>query len=62
MENFDMKKFTQSSEFVNLTVEEAIRRIGEKEKDAIITEGTKTIKEFKNKLDEKVILMKSNSR
>ena len=62
MENIDIKQLSASLEFRDLTVEQAIRLIGEKEKALIIQEREKTMKEFNSKLDEKYYEIKNSVR
>jgi hypothetical protein len=55
----DVKALAQLPEFQNLTVEEAIRLLGEKEKTSLNQEREKVLNDLKAKLDEKVATMKS---
>jgi len=55
----DAKALAQLPEFHNLTVEEAIRLVGEKEKASLNQEREKVLVDLKNKLDDKISTMKS---
>ena len=55
----DVKTLAQLPEFRELTVEEAIRLLGEKEKAALNQEREKVLNDLKTKLEEKVAVMKS---
>lgn len=52
-ESVCIKSLTQDQQFRNLTVEQAIRLLGEKEKEVINTEREKMVNELKEKLEEK---------
>jgi ABC-type lipopolysaccharide export system ATPase subunit len=52
-ESVCIKSLTQDQQFRNLTVEQAIRLLGEKEKEVINTEREKLVNELKEKLEEK---------
>ena len=53
MENIpvDVKSLSQLPEFRNLTVEEAIRLLGKKEKEVINQERERVLNELRSKLD-----------
>jgi hypothetical protein len=56
MENsiqFDVRNLARNPEFSELTVEEAIRLLGEKEKAKLNHERDMVLKEIKSKLDDK---------
>jgi hypothetical protein len=55
----DVKTLAQLPEFRELTVEEAIRLLGEKEKAALNQEREKVLNDLKSKLEEKVAVMTS---
>jgi hypothetical protein len=55
----DMKALAQDPDFRNLTVEEAIRLLGEREKQNIENERVKVVNELKKRLEEKEVIMKS---
>lgn len=50
----DLKQIMQDPEFTNLTVEQAIRLLGEKEKARIIAEREKLLLDLTNRLDQVV--------
>lgn len=50
----DLKQIMQDPEFKNLTVEQAIRLLGEKEKARIIAEREKLLLDLTNRLDQVV--------
>lgn len=55
----DMKALAHDPDFRNLTVEEAIRLLGEREKQNIENERVKVVNELKKRLEEKEVTMKS---
>ena len=60
MENFrDLSQLVKDREFKNLTVEQAIRLMGEKEKANIIGEREKLLQNFGKRLDDAVTAIKS---
>jgi len=61
MENiqYDVRSLTKLPEFSELTVEEAIRLLGEKEKARLIEDRDKAFGEIRSKLDDKVNVFKS---
>jgi hypothetical protein len=50
---FDLKSLIANHELRNLTVEEAIRLLGDKEKSAIMSESERIAKEFRLKIRDK---------
>ena len=56
--NFDLNSLAEDPEFRNLTLEEAIRLLGEKEKNRIDTERNRVVAEVKRTLDDKASAMK----
>ncbi len=57
--SIDIKSLAQDPDFRNLTVEEAIRLLGEREKQNIENERVKVVNELKKRLEEKEVTMKS---
>ena len=56
----DVKQLGQDPDFKNLTVEQAIRLMGEREKALINQERDKIVSDLKAKLNEKTIAMKAS--
>jgi hypothetical protein len=56
---YDVKSLAGNPEFRDLTVEEAIRLLGEKEKSKLNQERDRVLAEIKAKLDDKVQTVKS---
>jgi hypothetical protein len=56
---YDVRTLTKQPEFSELTVEEAIRLLGEKEKARLIQDRDKALGEIRSKLDDKVHVFKS---
>lgn len=54
LKSIDLKQIVQDPEFKNLTVEQAIRLLGEKEKAKIIAEREKLLLDLTNRLDQVV--------
>ena len=59
LSQMDLRSLALDPEFRNLTVEEAIRLLGEKEKRRIDQEKDRVVAEVKSKLEEKAAAMKS---
>ena len=55
----DARNLAKNPDFCDLTVEEAIRLIGEKEKAKLNQERDRALTEIKSKIDEKVNTFKS---
>ena len=56
----DVKQLGQDPDFKNLTVEQAIRLMGEREKALINQERDTIVSDLKAKLNEKTIAMKAS--
>ena len=50
---YDVRQLARNPEFIELTVEEALRLLGEKEKTKLNQERDLVLQEIKSKLDEK---------
>lgn len=58
LSQLDLKQLAQDPEFRNLTLEGAIRLLGEKEKTRIDQEKDRVVSEVKARLEEKASAMK----
>jgi hypothetical protein len=59
LSSIDLKALSEDPEFRNLTVEEAMRRLGEKEKALIESERVRVVTDLRSRLEENVASMKS---
>lgn len=57
--SIDLKSLAQEQDFRNLTVEQAIRLLGEREKESIENERIRVVEDLKGRLQEKASGIKS---
>ena len=60
MSNLDLTALAQDPEFKSLTVEQAIRLLGEREKQQIEKERTRVVEDLKARLQEKGATIKGS--
>jgi hypothetical protein len=60
MSNLDLTALAQDPEFKSLTVEQAIRLLGEREKQQIEKERTRVVEDLKARLQEKGAAIKGS--
>ena len=60
--NLDWKSLIEDPEFKNLTVEQAMRLLGEREKARIENERERVVSELQARLSEKTTAMRSSRR